>query len=145
MAVEFWKATEVEEIADKLIGSSMTYLTNVPIGYLFREKAVTTQGKTRLGYCAKQPAGTEVLHGFKYVITIAHDQWNKLEASQKEALVYHELRHIVIGEDEKTGDTKYSVNKHDVEMFFDELQKYGPWKADLAILMETAGRVSKND
>jgi len=135
MAVEFFDAPEVREIADELIKRDFPDLLGAVMGYLFKSKASKSQGKVTLGTCAKQGASQKALHGFDYVVTIAQDMWTQLTGEQKEALVYHELRHTFLDEDKK-GDTQYKILPHDVEMFRDELKKYGPWRVDLELLVE---------
>lgn len=60
--------------------------------------------------------------------------WESLDAERRERLVYHELKHVVVREDEygvprlnkETGDPMLKLVPHDIEAFDDEIRRYGP-------------------
>lgn len=65
-----------------------------------------------------------------FAITIHLEAWCKLLASQKKALVDHELCHCFMEFDENN-EPKLSMRGHDIEEFADIVARHGLWKQDL--------------
>ena len=61
-----------------------------------------------------------------FAIMISHPIWNKLDESQRVALVDHELMHCVVDLDD--GGLKLSTRGHDFEGFNEEMERHGLWR-----------------
>jgi len=83
-----------------------------------------------LGKCSKATGKWKHLTGIDYVIEVWQTFWDSASVEAKEALLYHELMHIISKETDE-GEIKWGIRKHDLEEFFEVAEKYGAW--DLAI------------
>jgi hypothetical protein len=132
---EFLPAPAIAEIGDALIAKwpELGGLEDLTIKYEWKKKGGTKGGKATLGKCSKVSGLTAYYSDADFVIWIAADNCRetKITVGQMEALVFHELKHIEVTEDEETGELGYAVRPHDVEMFYDEVIRYGLWKHDL--------------
>ena len=125
----FWMCPgEIRELAARLIDEHHPEAVNAKICYLFRKKHSKTNGKITLGKCHKVGQKDKTLHGFDYVIILAWDMWTMLEPIQREALLLHELLHVLkLGEEA----ADWKIQPHDVEEFGKVIEVYGLWKPDL--------------
>jgi Putative phage metallopeptidase len=102
----FWKAREVEEIADPLIKDWHQHLAGETVLYVFRSEHEESNGKIKLGH-AKRVTGLNAYLAFRgtlekgndpehgevaaaapfYVVEIAYDTWLQLTGPQRIALV----------------------------------------------------------
>ena len=134
-SAKFMDAPALEAIANSLIGSMPEFggLEDPTIRYVWQRKGATSAGKMILGKCTKVSGIAQFFGDCDYVVTIAADHARELKLTnhQMQAAVYHELCHIEIGEDEKTGDPIYGARGHDVEMYLDEIRRYGLWRESL--------------
>jgi hypothetical protein len=86
------------------------------------------------------------LKPFDFALILNATAWEELDAKQREALVFHELCHGQIQEDEETGLPKrdekgrkvYRIRKHDLEEFRDVVAEFGLYKSDLADFVRVA-------
>jgi hypothetical protein len=105
------------------------FLRNIEVKFLWKRAGGRSQGKARLGYCAKTSGLAKHYAGADFVVWLAADAARDygLGPRELEALLFHELCHI----DYDDEADKPTVRAHDVEMFVDELAEYGTWTADL--------------
>ncbi|SDU42295.1 putative metallopeptidase [Jiangella alkaliphila] len=102
----YWRAPEVEEIAELLIPEHHQDLTDMRIHYLFRAPAARRSGKV------------------KY--------WELLNEKQRVALVDHELCHFeVIEDDEVDGGRRLATRGHDLEEFTAVVERHGLWRPEV--------------
>jgi len=74
-----------------------------------------------------------------YLILVDRPQWDSLDAERRERLMFHELSHVVVHEDEfgaprrsrETGKPVLKLGPHDTEVFTAEILRYGPHVVDL--------------
>ena len=67
-----------------------------------------------------------------FVITVWRWLWTQLDSHQRDALLFHELLHIVVEEDDK-GKLKYSLRPYDLEEFTIVAKHYGAWDGATAV------------
>jgi len=133
MAVEYWKgAKDIQDTVMKLIGANHPDLALIAeeIIVVFRGKAGKAGGQVVLGTSKKVAPLANALSGedYKFVLEIAADQWeNELTAKQREALLDHLLCACRCEEDPKSGETKLTVARPDVQAFRDNVERYGMW------------------
>lgn len=82
-----------------------------------------------------------------YLMILDAEWWRQADPRQREALVYHELKHAVHAID-KHGELRFTeegmpiwdIVAHDVEAFNGEIERYGAWKSDLVGFLAAAKR-----
>ena len=120
---KYWDALEVKEIATKLIQvGAFQFPTNTPICYVFVDKAKKFWGK-----CHHVGGIWKFITGYEFVIQMNHEVWQTLTDIQREALTFHELKHV--GYNPATD--KYSIIDHDLEEFASVIKRYGMWRESI--------------
>ena len=124
------EASEVEEIAKDLIDKYAQIfdenITEAKIAYVFNlRKKASYWGQIQL------PGGAwEFMLDCNFVMVIHKESWNTLNDNQKQALVFHELKHVAHKED-KDGNILWRLCKHDIEEFLDVVALFGDWTESL--------------
>lgn len=131
----FIDAPDIEAIANGLLFKMPEFagIGDLRVKYVWSRKGGAKNGKATLGKCTKVSGLAQFFGDCDFVVAISADNCRgfQLTNQQMKALVYHELKHIGLDEDEETGDPILSVRPHDVEMFLSELKHYGLWTSDL--------------
>lgn len=158
--ITYWRAREVQEIAESLIAEFHPHIADLTVLYVFRsehseENCRVVLGKARRvgglnAYLAfrqmvedrelnsrvaalggdDQPEPREPVSAF-YVIEIAFDTWQALTGPQRIALVDHELSHI----------GPAGMQTHDVEEFRGVIERHGLWRPALEEFIEASKQV----
>jgi len=127
MATYYADAPEVEQIAAKLIEKypELHECQEAKVKYLFK----VANKSDRMGNCGLATGKWKYLTDYDYVIEMWDKSWDGLSVHQREALTYHELRHIKKTVKEKDGEitVKWKTYKHTYELFLRELLHYGAW------------------
>lgn len=99
------------------------------IAIVFREKASKAGGKVVLGKPSKASPLFGVLGDtdYKFILTIAADEWVNLSGRQRQALMDSMLCACRVDQDDK-GNSTYSLALPDVSYFYDELDRWGDWR-----------------
>lgn len=126
MATEYIDAPEVKEIAEKLIPEFKDLIDLPSIKYLIK----ISDNSKYSGQIFKATGKWKYLTNFDYIIEVWYGFWMNATPSQKEALVYHELKHIR-GKENDEGEMIWSIMEHDLEEFIDVAKKYGTWNPAL--------------
>lgn len=129
--VQFDPADAVEKIAKKLIPKYHSHLVNAKIAYLFKSKSIKSKGVEVAATAEKISKKHQALSGYHFLITTAFPTWKDLSDKQKLAVVDHELEHCFVEDDDKTGETKYSILPHDVEEFGLIIKRHGLYTTNL--------------
>lgn len=128
--MDFCRAPEINTIAHALIRHypEFKHLTHLRIAYLWRRKKQAKAGKLVLGTCSSLSGIPQAFLEADWAVTIGAESCReaKLTAYQLEALVYHELCHIA-PPDEDDPESVPTLCGHDLEMFGDEVVRYGLW------------------
>jgi predicted metallopeptidase len=155
-ATKYRYAADVADIAEKLIADVHTDLADVPIRYIYRDKAQNRRGHAVLGTASKVTGRNAALVALAdgestdaeafYLIEIAEDTWTALTQDQRVALVDHELCHFVIEQpDDPAKQARLTMRGHDVEEFTDVIERHGLWRPPIAelarIMRETPGQL----
>lgn len=136
-AGDFYEAPELAEWAELIIQKKLPdFPEGVVIRYLWKARGGAPGGKLTMGKCKKLSGDTEYYAGADYEIWLAADHLAEqgLTNFQVEALLYHELLHVLEEKDEEKGISKLSVRPHDNEVFIGEIEHYGFWDTDIANL-----------
>lgn len=127
----FSEAAAVESLAEGLIPNYHPELINARMLYIFVDKASKKGGKELMGKAQKVSGVWEFYTEKDFVLTVPADVWGTLEEAQKTALVDSLLERCAGEEDEKSGETKWSIREPDVQEFSNILERHGAWHADL--------------
>jgi len=89
-----------------------------------------TQDKSKwAGQCHLTRGPWQYLSNFDYVILVWLEWWNAHDSHQKEALLFHELLHIV-----QNDKGKWKLLKHLIQEFPEVVMAYGAWSPELKCL-----------
>jgi len=131
-----WKAgEEVYKTMQALIASkpnlSALALVDEEIFIVFKEKASKNGEMTIAGKTSKANDLLSVVDAetdWKFVITLAGDEWQAMGDAEREALLFHHLCACGVEENPDTGDTKCFVKLPDVSFYREEVENYGFWR-----------------
>jgi hypothetical protein len=86
-----------------------------------------------MGECGRATGRWKYLTDMDYIVEIWKQAWDALSETQKEALVYHELRHVkkTIKETDDDVVIRWGLRKHTHELFVDEISHFGTWNRGL--------------
>jgi DNA segregation ATPase FtsK/SpoIIIE-like protein len=119
-------STEVIHLAEDLISRFHPALEEARIAFVFQDEATETDGRIILGTTSKISPKLQPFMEFDFLIVIAEDQWVRMPSNAREALIDHELCHC--GGDSLKG---CKAHNHDIEEFYEVIQRHGVWKTDL--------------
>lgn len=146
MAKTYFTAETVEQIAAGLIPNYHPELATARILYLFVDKASKRGGKDVLGKAQKVTGWTQFALERDFMIVVAADRWNELDANQRTALVDHLLERCTGEEDDEDGGSmKWTMRDPDVQEFGSILQRYGAWHQDLVSFVNVAQQIELDD
>lgn len=132
MAKEFIEAETVAQIANGLIPNYHPELATARILYIFVSKASTKNGQEVWGKAKKLSGLFEWYSEKDFLIEVAKDKWDALNAKERTALVDHLLERCTGEEDEENGGAmKWKLRDPDVQEFSSILQRYGAWHKGL--------------
>lgn len=149
----YWRASEVEEIASKLIAEHHNHLDrhDVEVRCVFRDPPAKARGKIVLGKASKISGLNAHLVGLArcddlgdqppdfFCVQIAHQVWQALTGAQRVALVDHELSHLYVAiPDDPEQDRKLVLLGHDLEEFAAVVERHGLWRPDLRTFAKVA-------
>ncbi len=129
---DFMPAPEPSAFYEQLIGDypeTHGHLHWVDVKVVWKKRGGKSQGKQRLGFCAKTSGLAKYFAEAEFVIWLAADTVMELELtdSQIRAAVSHEMRHIGWKVDDE-GNGKATIAGHDAEIFFSEIRELGAWQ-----------------
>jgi hypothetical protein len=130
VSTTYMESPEIKEVADKL-SLGMGWLSTPKIKYLM----MFADRSSYLGKCSKAAGKWRHLTGIDYVVEVWATFWDSAEDDAKEALIYHELKHITSKVDSQ-GGLKWGIRKHDIEEFLDVAEKYGAWDKSIKCFVE---------
>lgn len=133
---DLWKAgDEVYKTMQTLIANNLNLaplaLVDDEILIVFKEKASKNGEHVIAGKTAKAAPLLAVVDGekdWKFVITLAGDEWQSMGDAEREALLFHHLCACAVEENPETGKTKCFVKLPDVSFYREEVEKYGFWR-----------------
>lgn len=116
----YYDATDVQEIAKKLIDTTHQHLKGVPIAYLFNT------GNMR-AWATMQLLGDkqQTLSGYTFCMEVNRKKWGELSDEHRIAVVDHELCHAGMV------DGKPVMIEHDLEEFACIVKRHGLWRDDV--------------
>lgn len=133
---DVWKAgDEVYKAIEALIASNecLTPLASIDkeILVVFKEKASKNGDRVIAGKTAKANnllGLVDDAHDWKFVITLAGDEWQGMSDKDREALLFHHLCACGVQENPDSGELKFWVRLPEVSFYREEVEKYGFWR-----------------
>jgi len=134
---DFIRSDSIREIGEGIIKAVKYNLRElatyrIRISYLWGKAEKKKNGRIVFGECIRESGRTAFFAECDYTIVIYAGSIRDycLTNWQMQALVYHELRHVLIDIDDD-GEVALKIIGHDVEMFYDEIRHFGLWKINL--------------
>lgn len=129
---EFLLAEDLTALYEQLIldyPETHGHLDQVEVKVVWKAKGGKSQGKARLGYCAKLSGAAKFFAECEFLIWLAADTVVDLELSDSQirAALSHEMRHIAWQDGEDGEDGKAVIAGHDFEGFVSEIKELGAW------------------
>jgi hypothetical protein len=136
----FAGAANLMEIGATLIGTlpELRFLEDSQIGYLWKKKGATRSGKPVMGEIKRVPPREGFYSELEWIVIIHAPHVTMLTNRQLEAEVYHELSHLMWDDENEN----IRLRGHDLEMFREEVDRYGLWTPDLEAARETFSQVA---
>ena len=130
---DFMPAPELSALYGQLIADypeTHGHLHWVDVKVVWKKRGGKSQGKQRLGFCAKTSGLAKYFAEAEFVIWLAADTVleRELTDSQIRAAVSHEMRHIGWEVDDE-GNGKAVIAGHDAELFLSEIRELGAWES----------------
>lgn len=126
---------DIQAVAERLIPKHHAHLSKAKIAYVMKEhpldkpKSPPAPGrKSVMASAAKVPPQYRVMSGYDLKIVVDEYWWDRLDLSEREALVDHELCHFGWSPE----NVEYFMVDHDIEEFAAILRRHGEWKSDVA-------------
>jgi len=127
--LKYEECDECETIAKDLFRRFPVPLTHAAEAHIKFLKKLSDKSHY-LGKCSRTTGKWAYLTGYDYVIEVWGDWWDSAQPQEREALLFHELYHIVKGETAQ-GKVKWGLRRHDVEEFHEVARIYGAWDSSL--------------
>jgi len=132
---DIWKAgDEVYKTMETLIANhpnlSGLALVDDEILIVVKEKASKNGDHVILGKTSKANALLGVVgdKDYKFVITLAGDEWTALSNEGREALLFHHLCACGVEENQQSGTIKCFVKLPDLSFYREEVEAFGYWR-----------------
>jgi hypothetical protein len=140
---DFLPADDLEILASDLIDKHTTFshLPGLRVHYRWKKKGGKKSGAAVYGKCVKPSGLLADYSEADFVIWLAADYVRDADFTQRqiEALLFHEMLHAGISDDEDDdGEAKPVLIAHDFEGFRAEVEHYGWWSSELGDLRKTA-------
>ncbi len=119
---EFILSDEMKQLANQIISEERIDTHPAKIEYVLVYPNIS---KTTAGKCIKTGKELKFFSNLDYVIEISGDLWDTLDNDSRAILLEHELRHILVVQNDKTGDWTYKLRKHDIQDFSRIVSKHG--------------------
>lgn len=137
---EFVLSEEMKELAQKIINEKRLDTHPAKIEYILVYPSISS---TVAGKCLKSSKELKFFSNFDYVIEISGDLWDTLDKETKAILLEHELRHILVVQNDKTGDWNFKIRPHDVMDFEKIISAYGiEWFKKLKLIVSALYNLS---
>ncbi|MGE5680691.1 MAG: putative metallopeptidase, partial [Bacillota bacterium] len=119
---EFVLNDEMKFMAQEIIRTEKIDVHPAKIEYVSVEPNIS---KSVAAKCVKTGKELKFFSGFDYIIEVSGELWNTLDKETKMVLLEHELRHILVLQNDKTGDWNFKLRKHDIQDFGKIVSQHG--------------------
>lgn len=128
----FYAADDLQALAGDLIEMHprvLGDLADLTIAVFWRKSGGKKSGAPVFGKAVKPSGLMTAFTSADAVVWLAADHVTEAgyTARQIEALLFHELQHVTVEEDDE-GERKVTMRGHDVELFYADVLTYGAWE-----------------
>lgn len=133
MTKEFEISQELEDLSKEVIEKEHLDFGEAKLGFLLVDPYIS---KTTVGRCMRTNKELKFFSKYDYIIEMSKEAWEAIDDKVRYILMYHELLHIHMENDEKTQEVKFLLKDHDVKDFYIIIKKYGiDWFTNLKTLV----------
>lgn len=125
---------EVIHLAEDLIALHHPTLRSARVGFLFREEAPESKGRSTWCKAQKVADNIRAYVDLDFIVWIAEDVWNRLSSERRAALIDHALCHCWIGPNGPT------LIQPDIVEFTQVIERHGFWTQELYRVQRIAER-----
>lgn len=119
---QFEVSDELKQLAERVIKEQGMDVSPAKVEYLLVYPNIS---KTVAGRCVKAGKELRFFSGYDYLIEISGELYDALDDSVRYILMQHELMHIMPIMNDKTGEWKFELRRHDIEDFSNIIKKHG--------------------
>jgi len=129
---DFIPASDLKELAQKLVERYPLYLEDVDIEKIAFFRDITTTKGRKLAYVEKtRPLDKQLNPNFDFKLVVIDALTNYMNPAQFNILMLHELRHIGPTTFDNNGNEKTKLITHDVQEHSEIIEVFGlHWKTD---------------
>ena len=143
MTKEFEISQELENLSKEVIEKEHLNFGDAKLGFLFVDPYIS---KTTIGRCMKTNKELKFFSKYDYIIEMSKEIWEAIDDKVRYILMYHELLHIHMENDEKTQEVKFLLKDHDVKDFYVIIKKFGiDWFTSLKTLVSSIYEFDKEE
>ncbi len=136
----------VYDVLDEMVREKRPELKEARIGLAWRYGLKRNKdGHLVLGKCKKVSDLDKQFAGYDIIVILNREAWQTLDEDQRRALMFHELCHAALSEDQNGNPKKdargrqiYRIRKHDIEEFGEVVVQFGCYKLDLENFVRSA-------
>lgn len=124
----FIPASELQALGQVLMQrypDTLGHLVDLDIAYLWKKSGGKRGGKGVFGKTLKRSGLVSAFTTADFIVWLAADHVAAAEYTERqiEHLLKHELTHIGYEDDDETGDRKYVLVSHDLEIFLSDIRE----------------------
>ena len=136
-------SSELKELGEKVINEQKIDIYPAKLEFLLVYPYIT---KSCAGRCVRSGKELKFFSGFDYLIEMSGELWDVLDASTREVLMEHELRHVLPVMNEKSGEWEFKSRDHDVQDFASIIKKHGTdWISKVKLSVASLYELDEND
>ncbi|MGE5400662.1 MAG: putative metallopeptidase [Ignavibacteriales bacterium] len=119
---EFVLSEEMKYMAEEIIRTERIDVHPAKIEYVTVEPNIS---KSTAAKCVKTGKELKFFSNLDYIIEVSGELWTALDKETRSILLEHELRHILVLQNDKSGDWAFKLKKHDIQDFGRIVSKHG--------------------
>lgn len=127
--MKIWLSDDLKAAGYAVIEECHPQLKGLKLAWFFKDKATKSNGQIVLGRAISVSDRDWLLHKYDAIIEIAHDMWKIASDKARNALLDHELSHVIWeGDiDDESERPLVILRGHDIEEFAKVLERRGCW------------------
>lgn len=132
---EFVLSDEIMALGAEIIGEKRIDVYPAKIGYVLVSPNIS---KTIPAKCLRTSKELKFFSNLDYVIEVSDEIWTALDKESRKILLEHELRHILVLQNDKTGDWLFKIRQHDIQDFSKVISDYGiEWRKKIKLCLSS--------
>jgi len=140
---EYIYAPELETLAKKVIEEKDLPTNPARIKYILVYPNIS---KKTAGKCIRCSNELKFLGDCDYIVEMSGDLWEQLDEETQYILMWHELKHILVTVNDKTGENEFRMLDHDVQDFYSIIKAHGiDWFTNLKTMAASVYDLDPND